>query len=97
MPRSVRQQSKHDAAVARIARSLARQGYKVKADVKGFSRPDTVGGYRPDLVATKGIAKRIVEVETTTSVKSVRDQKQQTAFRKAAKRRKATSFIRKVV
>ena len=97
MARSVRQQTKHDAVVARIARSFTRQGYKVKADVKGFTRPDTVGGYRPDVVATKGIDKKIVEVETTTSVKSTRDLKQQTAFRRAAKQRKSTRFIRKVV
>ena len=97
MARSVKQQSRHDAEVARIARSYEREGYDVKADIKGYPQPDTIGGYRPDVVAKKGTTRKIVEVETTASVNSARDQKQQATFQYAAKRSKATSFIRKVV
>ena len=97
MARSVKQQSRHDAEVARFARRCERGGYDVKADIKGYPQPDTIGGYRPDVVATKGTARKIVEVETTASVDSARDQKQQAAFRMAEKRSKTTSFMRKVV
>lgn len=96
MSRSKRSQSKHDAAVQRLAEQLKGQGYKVNADVSGFPRPDTVGGYRPDVDARKGRQRVIGEVETTDSVDSARDQKQQAAFRAAAKRSKNTTFTRRV-
>lgn len=96
MARSNRSQSKHDAEVRRTANEFEHRGYKVKADVKGFAKPDTIGGYRPDVVATKGRERKIVEVETRDSVGSGRDQKQQGAFRRAAKRSANTTFSRKV-
>ena len=97
MARSVQQQSKHDAEVARIARRYEREGYDVKADIKGYPQPNTISGYRHDVVAAKGTSMKVVEVETTASVDSTRDQKQQAAFRYAANRSKSTTFIRKVV
>ena len=54
MARSRKLQSKHDKRVRHIARRYEAQGFEVKADVGGFSRPDTIGGYRPDVVAKKG-------------------------------------------
>ena len=96
MARSNRSQSKHNAEVRRTAKSLEGQGYDVKADVKGFPQPRTIGGYRPDVVATKGGERKIVEVETPDSVGSARDQKQQAAFRQAANRSAKTTFTRKV-
>ena len=90
-------QTKHDTEVKRIAQDLKAKGYDVDADIRGFSQPDTIGGYRPDVVGTKGKQKKIVEVETTDSVGSARDQKQQQAFQNAANRSKNTSFERKVV
>lgn len=95
--RSKKSQSAHDAEVQRVANNLKKQGYDVKADVTGFSQPDTIGGYRPDVVGTKGNQRKIVEVETTESVKSARDQNQQKAFQTAANRAKNTTFSRKVV
>ena len=95
--RSKTSQSKHDTEVRRIAKDLKNKGYEVKADVKGYSQPKTVGGYRPDVVATKGKQRKIVEVETTESVSSARDQAQQSAFRSAASRSKNTTFSRKIV
>ena len=54
MPRTKMSQSQHDAEVRRIADQLKEQGYVVTADVSGFPRPESVGGIRPDIVATKG-------------------------------------------
>lgn len=96
MARSKRSQSKHNSQVRRDVEKLEDQGYGVKADIPGYKQPDTIGGYRPDYVAKKGIKRIIGEVETPESVGSTRDQKQQKAFDQAAKRSKNTSFERKV-
>ena len=95
--RSKKSQSKHDTEVRRIANELKKQGYKVEADLKNFKKPETVDGYRPDVIATKANQKKIIEVETTESVGSARDKKQQQAFRNAANRSKNTTFRRSVV
>ena len=94
--RSKRSQSKHDAEVEKTARRLERQGYDVQADLAGFRQPDTIAGYRPEVVARKGRERKIVEVETPESVDSARDRGQQRAFREAAKRSKNTTFIRRI-
>ena len=94
MARSRKAQSKHDARVRELARRYENQGFDVKADVGGFSKPGTIGGYRPDVVAQKGQERKIVEVETPDSVDSARDVKQQQAFRQAANRSVNTTFRR---
>lgn len=94
--RSQKAQSGHDAEVKRIAKQLQNQGYEVKADVKGYSQPETIGGVRPDVIAKKGRERKIVEVETPESVDAARDKKQQQAFQAAADRSKNTTFTRKV-
>ena len=76
---------------------LEEQGFDVKADVSGFTPPNIIGGNRPDVVATRGKKRIIVEVETEDSVDSPRDQKQQQVFKQAAKRSKNTTFKRKIV
>lgn len=96
MARSKRQQSKHDAQVRQTAEGLQRRGYDVTADISGFKKPDTIGGFRPDVVAKKGWERVIVEVETPDSVNGARDQAQQKAFKAAAARAKRTTFQRKV-
>ena len=96
MARSKQQQSKHDAKVLQVAEGLSRMGYKVEADLAGFSRPDTINGFRPDVVARKGWDRIIVEVETRDSLNTARDQAQQRAFKAAADRAKRTTFQRKV-
>ncbi|MFQ5715337.1 MAG: hypothetical protein ACE5GU_15030 [Candidatus Scalinduaceae bacterium] len=96
MARSIRSQSKHDKEVRDIANRMKRQGYEVKADISGYSKPDTIGGYRPDVVAIKGGQRKIYEVETQDSVDKARDKNQQSAFRNTAKRSRYTSFVRKV-
>ena len=96
MSRSKRGQSKHNSQVRKDVEKLVDQGFNVKADIPGYQQPGTIGGYRPDYVATKGPKRIIGEVETVNSVDSARDQKQQKAFQQAAKRSKNTSFRRKV-
>ena len=95
--RSKGSQSKHDAEVRRVAKDLENKGYKVKADVRGYQKPDTIRGLRPDVVATKGTQRKIIEVETSESKSSARDLQQQRAFRQAANRSKNTTFRRVVV
>lgn len=95
--RSMTSQSKHDSAVRRIARDLKAKGYDVRADVTGFSQPRTFGGYKPDVVATKGKYRKIIEVETTESVASARDIAQQSAFRRVANRSQNTVFRRDII
>jgi hypothetical protein len=96
MSRSNRGKSRHDSQVRKDVEKLVDQGFKVKADIPGYQQPGTIGGYRPDYVATKGTKRIIGEVETNDSVDSSRDQKQQKAFQQAAKRSKSTSFRRKI-
>ena len=85
-------QSKHDVKVKGKANSLKRQGWKVKADVKGYDRPDPIGKYKriPDIQAEKAGARKIIEVETKDTMQI--DKKQQETFRKSAAQRKRTSF-----
>jgi len=85
-------QSKHDVKVKEKANSLKRQGWKVKADVKGYDRPDTIGKYKriTDIQAEKAGARKIIEVETKDTMK--RDKKQHETFRRSAAHRKRTSF-----
>lgn len=96
MTRSKRSQSKHNSQVRKEVEKLEDKSYKVKADIPGYEQPDTIGGYRPDYVAKKSRKRIIGEVETTDSVDSSRDQKQQKAFEQAAKRSKNTSFKRTI-
>ncbi len=98
MPRrGKRSQSKHDAEVRRIAKELKDKGYEVQADIRGYGKPDTIGGLRPDVIARKGVERKIVEVETSESRNTPRDLKQQRAFRQAANRSKNTTFRRVIV
>lgn len=94
--RSKKNKTQHDKKIADIAKKLQDQGYEVQADVSGFAQPDTIGGYRPDINATKGSKRRIIEVETPDSVNSSRDVMQQKAFQQAAKRNQNTTFKRVV-
>ncbi len=96
MARSKTSQTKHDAAVRRIANEFKKKGYDVKADVSGFRKPDTIRGHRPDVVAKKGRERKIVEVETPDSVGTARERGQQQAFRQSAKSSDKTTFERRV-
>jgi len=96
MSRSRKSQTKHNTKVRSIARRLERQGFDVKADVRGYIQPDTIRGFRPDVVGIKGRQRKIHEVETKDSMDSARDESQQKAFRQAADQSKNTTFKRTV-
>ncbi len=90
--RTPRSQSKHDKAVQKRAEQLQRQGFKVKADLKKWDQPETIGGVRPDIDARKGTKRVIVEVETKESEGDARAQRQERAFKSAANRAKDGRF-----
>ena len=81
MARSKKSQSKHNITVKKLAKQYQGKGYKVKADIEGYQKPDTIRGLRPDVIAEKSGHKTVVEVETKDSVDSKRDQQQQNAFK----------------
>ena len=95
MIKTKKQQSNHDARVKKIAGGYKSQGWKVKADIKGYPAPRTIYNKQPDIIATKGKKMRIVEVETKASMK--KDGAQRDAFKRFAnlnkKRRFRTSTI----
>jgi hypothetical protein len=97
LARSSSSQSKHDAQVARDAHEFKRLGYEVSADIAGYNKPPTIGGYKPDVYASKGRKSIIIEVETPDSVDGARDLKQKAAFERAARRSPSTTFKREIV
>ena len=96
MTRSKRSQAAHDKKFRQEANKLKRQGFTVDADIEGFPKPKTLGGYRHDVIATKGKQRKIIEIETEESKDSARDKGQQEAFRRAADRSENTTFRREI-
>ena len=91
---SDREQSTHDRKVRQVSRDLKKEGYAVRADIRGYQRPRPIGKakVRPDIVARKSGATRIIEVETPKSL--ARDKEQLKTFvRSAAHRRRTTLDI----
>lgn len=95
--RSASKQTKHDTKVNQIAKQLRKQGYDVKADLPGYPHPTPIGKdrKRPDIEATKGAKRKIIEVETSKTIE--RDKKQLTTFRRSAAQKSNTSFKIEVV
>jgi len=54
MPRTRKSLSKHDSIVRKLANLYKDKGYDVDADLKGWNKPDTIGGVRLDLRGKKG-------------------------------------------
>ena len=90
--RNPQTQSKHDRKVKQIAQEYKKKGWKVKADLPGYEKPDPIGKKRriPDVVATKAGAERIIEVETKETI--ARDKDQQATFRRRAGQKPRTTF-----
>ena len=88
--RSKRNQTCHDKSVRKSAAMLSSNGWKVKADVRGYRRPNSIcvdhQCRRPDIIAKKGRVTRIIEWETPDSFN--KDRKQHSVFRKYARRHK---------
>lgn len=56
--------SEHDRAVRHYAMRMLADGYDVQARVEGwFQEPETIGGYRPDIVARKDDHFIIIEIK----------------------------------
>lgn len=89
--RSSRNQTCHNNSVMRRAAGLEANGWKVKADLSGFSKPSILNGSRPDIDATKGKHRRIIEVETQDSKR--KDRKQHKNLRNYAKSHRNTQFM----
>ena len=86
-------QKVHDQKVLERAKALQKQGYKVRADIPGFRQPDSIGGFRPDIQASKGGSTKLIEeVETLSSLP--KDRAQQEAFEKHAKKKGINFNIR---
>lgn len=83
-------QDTHDRKVRRLANDLKKNGWKVKADIKGFDSPEGIGknNHIPDIVASKRGATRIVEVDTPDTI----DESQLATFERSAKRRPRAKF-----
>lgn len=54
MARSKKSKSTHNTTVKRLAKQYKQKGYRVKADIEGWEKPDTIRGVRPDIIAEKG-------------------------------------------
>ena len=91
--RTSREKSTHDRKVREIARRLKTEGYIVRADgVRGYARPRPIGRQmkRPDIEATRSGVRKIIEVETPSSLRS--DKEQLKTFTRHAAQKKGTRF-----
>ncbi len=88
--KSSKKKSPHDKTVKKIATEFKKKGFDVKADLHGFKQPKPISGKIPDIVATKGRIKKIIEVETPQSNR--KDREQQNVFKKSAQKSKFTTY-----
>lgn len=95
--RSRSQQTRHDRKVASLARGYKNRGFKVKADLPGYSKPNPIGKNRriPDIEATKPGTRHIVEVETKSTINS--DKTQRRSFKQSATKRRRTRYREVVI
>ncbi len=61
----------HDKKIDSLASTYREQGFTVLKEPSGSELPFDLGGYKPDLIATKGDAGLIIEVKATASRISV--------------------------
>lgn len=90
--RNPRSQSEHDREVKRLAKSYEERNYEVDADISGYKKPKSFGGYRPDIIVRKSGHETIVEVETTETKGSPHAKAQESAFKKARNRKPTRHF-----
>ena len=92
MSRQSKNQSTHDRRIRALANELKDKRWKVKADLPNFDQPDPIGndGRIPDILATRGIRTKIIEVETPGTVDS--HQEQHSTFRRSAAQRENGEF-----
>ena len=58
--------------------------------------PETINGFRPDVIATRGSQKTVIEVETEDSSNNQRDLDQQKAFKEWANRSNKRHYRREI-
>ena len=90
--RQSRKLSTHDRKVREVARTLEKQGYRVRADLRGREKPRPVGTKKlvPDIEATRDGRRLIVEVETPDSL--ARDKEQLKTFARHASQKSGTTL-----
>jgi len=89
------EKSTHDRKLREKARELKKQGYKVRADIRGYDKPRPIGTTKriPDIEATRGTSRRIiVEVETPGSLRQRKDKEQLKTFTRHAAHKTGTKF-----
>jgi len=94
MNRSKKSHAEHDREVRRVANEYLKKGYKFLADLPNQERPDTIKGLRPDLSVKKKGQETLVEMETTESAQSAREEKQKKAFKQWSGRNQQRHFRR---
>jgi hypothetical protein len=77
--------------VEREARELAAKGWCVRAVVRGWPTPDPLGGHRPDILATRKGATRVVVVAGDCT-----ETDRGAALRAAAERRGGAFYLLRV-
>lgn len=84
--------NEHNKKVRTTANRYKKNGWRVRADIPGYKRPDPIGKYNriPDVVAKKGRQTRIFEIETPKSLKT--DRAQRSTFKKHAANKPNTTF-----
>ena len=87
-------QKSHDEAVLNSVKYYENQGFKVKADLPGYNKPDKIKGKIPDLIAKNNSSEIVLEVETPQTVET--DKKQISVFKEYADRSKNRKFRLKI-
>lgn len=90
--RTKRSKTIHNEKVRQIAERLEKQDWNVKADLRGYNKPEPIGkdGKIPDVEARKRGATRLVEVETPETLEAHKEQ--QATFRRSAAHKTRTTF-----
>lgn len=88
--------SKHDKKVEKIARHWENQGAKVKAHIRGYKTPSTISGSIPDLEISQAGQKRIIEVETPSSIGTAHTKEQEKDFKNWANKSNKRKFYRRI-
>ena len=80
----------HDRKVRQVANNLKKQGYTIRADLRGFEAPPDIGKdkHTPDIFATRGGKTQIIEVDTP----GTENPDQLSAFRRSAAHRRNADF-----
>ena len=84
----------HDRKVREKARELKKQGYKVRADIRGYDKPRPIGREKriPDIEARGHGVWKIIEVETPRSLRLRTHKEQLKTFTRHAAHKADTKF-----